>query len=271
MQYQPEDIPGDTRPLVAAFRRGIRRSLKENLLAAYLLGSIAFERRSPHVGDIDFFVVTHRGLVRRERFAVGMLHRELATEYRFGDDLDGLYITRGQASRRDRPVGWGFFPDGRRRKARDEMWAFHRAHLHRGACITLVGPNPRELMARVTWTEIERELERERMRLRAVRAMHPAYCALNLCRLAYTGETQDAVVSKRGAATWAKARFPTEWAFVIEAASRIYRGGSASKDVRLLSRSIDGFFEFASERIAAAKRQSALPGSRSRENVQWTL
>jgi hypothetical protein len=89
----------------------------------------------------------------------------------------------------------------------------------------------------------------------------PVYCVLNLCRLMYSFETGDVVVSKRTSATWADAASP-EWRSLIQAARNSYDRQATLQDRELLKSKAKRFFEFACERMEESRGQagSARPG-----------
>ena len=85
---------------------------------------------------------------------------------------------------------------------------------------------------------------------------YPAYCILNLCRIVYSFQERDVVVSKRFSGNWACGRFP-HWDPVIKAAMRSYEGTATPEDVRLLDAEVGRFLEFASGRIREIRDESA--------------
>jgi hypothetical protein len=254
MRYDPSRIPADVRPLVERFRSGLIAALGSNLVGAYLMGSIAFARGSRHVGDVDFHVFVRRPLSPQEKRDLGRLHRDLALGHRLGDELDGLYLLRSKARRRGRPAGVGFGEDGRARSdVRDDMWALHRAHVHGGASVALIGPAPTAIYPTVAWPEIARALREEFSRLRKGLDRYPAYTTLQLCRLMYTWRTRKPVVSKRGAAAWALRTLPTAWRTHVRTALHAYSARESGREIPALRRSMVAFYGFAEEQIAEAR------------------
>jgi hypothetical protein len=260
MRYRPERLPPDIRGLVGAFDEGLNEALGEDLVASYVLGSAAAEEgRRGHAGDIDFFVVTRRALSKEQIGKLRLLHRRLARRYRFGDDLDGLYVTAQAFRSPKKLMGLGFDAEGRHRWAVDEMWATHRAHLHAGACLVLHGFEPDHELARASWTEIARELDKELARLRRDRRTHPVYSTLNLCRLMYSWKARECVISKRAAAHWAREALPGRWKPVVSSALRLYGGRGRPDDDDRLAENLAGFFRFAESWIARAKSSGRGP------------
>lgn len=253
MRYDSRRIPADVRPLVERFRSGLIAALGSNLVGAYLMGSIAFAGGPRHVGDVDFHVFVRRPLSPREKMDLGRLHRDLALGPR-GDEFDGMYLLRSKARRRGRPAGVGFGEDGRSRSdVRDDMWALHRAHVHGGAYIRLVGPAPTAIYPTVSWPEIARALGEEFSRLRKGLDRYPAYTTLQLCRLMYTWRTRRPVVSKRVAAAWALRSLPPAWRMHVRTALRTYVARESGRDVPALRNSMVKFYRFAQGQIADAR------------------
>jgi hypothetical protein len=78
-----------------------------------------------------------------------------------------------------------------------------------------------------------------------------AYCILNLCRLIYSYETGDVVISKAAAAEWARTA-PPQWARHIELALRSYAGQASPEDRAFMVSEVGGLYRFACRRIERA-------------------
>lgn len=125
------------------------------------------------------------------------MHRTLSSRFRFGKALDGLYIPLSKASKRSIPTRLIFAANGRVHKnGRDDAWALHRQHLRQGACIILYGPKPRTILLPPSWNEIERALNTEISFTKKVLDKYPFWTVLNLCRLIYSFENRQVVISK---------------------------------------------------------------------------
>ena len=87
----------------------------------------------------------------------------------------------------------------------------------------------------------------------AKKIMHkyPFWTVLNLCRLIYSFENRQVVISKIQAAEWALRNLPIRWRTLIRSALRIYLRKHG--DQRTLKKNSNAFFKFASDRIAQAK------------------
>jgi predicted nucleotidyltransferase len=234
------------------YREGLLTSLGSNLAGAYLHGSIAFPEFEPRAGDIDFYVVVHRSLKRREIEGLDRLHRALATKFEFGSKLDGFYIPYVSARRRESPKGLVYGAHGKiHRGGADDAWAIHREHFGRSAYIRLYGPRASRVFSRANWPEIRNALYRQLVYARKIIDSDSWWSVLNLCRLVYDFKTGGIVVSKLGAATWALERLPSRWKPAIKSAIKTYKGIADRKDRRILKRDARKFLGFASIRVIA--------------------
>ncbi len=239
MKTQQTELAPSVKSLVEGFRGELLKILGRKLIGFYLLGSIAFSGFVAG-GDIDFFVVTKRPLTVREKEELVRMHGRLAHRYRYGNLFDGFYISvaRARSPRAPRALGGG----------RDDAWPLHRAHLRHGAYIRLYGRPAERVFGPVSRSEIRRALRAERVFVERLLPKYPYWCVLQLCRLLYSHETKEVVVSKLGAAEWALGCLPQARCPLIRAAVRVYRGRGARSDYRILSKGVQGFFEFASKR-----------------------
>ena len=140
------------------------------------------------------------------------------------------------------------------KRATDDAWALHRQHIRAGRHIVLHGPDPIEVYPPATWREVEEALRHELRYVEKHLGDYPDYCILNLCRLVYSYETRDVVVSKAAAAAWARRALP-EWKHLIIAAERAYagRGGAAERELMLAE--VGSLFESALARIRTARKR----------------
>ena len=230
-----------------AFADGLGRILGGKLLGAYVYGAAAFPDDLP-TGDIDFHVILREALTEDERAALERLHEDLKRKYPpLGGAFDGYYILLADARRESPPQSqmWA--------RATDDSWALHREHIRAGRHIILHGPDPTEIYPPATWPEIESALEGELDYVAKHLHEYPHYCILNLCRLIYSYETGDVVISKAQAAEWAHDALP-EWRRHVELAKKAYAGESTPEDREFMLSEIDGFFEFARLRIEKARK-----------------
>jgi len=234
--------PDEIRDLCRALRRGLSAALGEKLYGAYLYGAMAFPDGGP-AGDIDFHVILTGALTAAEKSKLNNLHAALARDFSpLGAELDGWYILLEEARQTSPPrhqVLAGLT---------DTSWALHREHMRAGRCIVLQGPDPRQVYPAASWPELAGALRSELDYVRNHLDVHPAYCILNLCRLMYSFETRDVVVSKAAAAAWACNAFP-EWSRHIETAQKSYARRATGQDKEFMRSGVAGFFRFACRRI----------------------
>jgi predicted nucleotidyltransferase len=235
-------LSDEVQDLCRAFVEGLDVVLGEKLYGVYLYGAIVFPEGGA-TGDIDFHVILAETLDEQEKAALRGLHTKLSEDYPpLGGELDGYYILLEEA--RQTPPPKHQWMEG----VVDGAWALHREHILAGRCKVLRGPDPRTIYPETTWVELAEALEKEKEYVEAHLRDYPAYCVLNLCRLMYSHETRDVVISKRASAAWARERY-AEWQSHIDAAIRAYDHKETAKDRELLSTEVEDLFEFASERI----------------------
>jgi hypothetical protein len=241
------NLPERIEPLGQALVDGLKVVLGDKLYRVVLYGALAFPETASTF-DIDGHVVVTEPLTEREKAGVRELHAKLVRDYPFaGDDLDIYYLllldTRGSTL----PVHQldpGIV---------DGSWALHRAHIRAGRCFVLYGNDPAKDYPEPTWKELEAALRSELDFVERHFADYPAYCVLNLCRLVYSYQTHDVVVSKAGAAAWARQAFP-EWRPLIEAAWRFYAGQASVQDEALLQSGVRSMLRAALEQIRKRAR-----------------
>lgn len=260
-----EDLPAPTVALLRDFRARVEQVLGPTLVGIYLLGSIAFPGYVPK-GDIDFFIVTEEPLKPPEQKALDRMHRGLGRRHHNGDSLDGFYLSLARARSSRVPSGLAFGANGKLgHGGRDEAWPLHRAHLLAGAYIQLYGQPAKDVFGPPSRQEIERALRGEFSFAKGQMHRYPYWAVLQMCRLVYSYETRDVVVSKLGAADWALEQLPPAWHPLIRAAVRTYRGRGRRNDARVLRAEAQGFLEFISLRIRVCGGRLPLPASQGLE------
>jgi hypothetical protein len=225
-----------------AFVQGLQRILGDKLYGAYIYGAAAFPEDVPS-GDIDFHVILTCALTEDERSVLEALHEELAQRFPpLGGELDGYYILLADARGETPPQSqmWS--------RATDNSWALHRAHILAGRHIVLHGPDPREIYSPPTWPQIEEALRGELDYVAQHLQDYPDYCILNLCRLIYSYETRDVVISKAAAAAWAYDALPG-WRRHVELAQRSYAGQATTQERLYMVAEVRAFFDSAQARI----------------------
>jgi hypothetical protein len=224
------------------FAHGLVRILGDKLHSVYIFGAAAFPDTLP-TGDIDFHVILNEDLSPQEKEALEDFHEELGREYPpLGGELDGYYFTLVVACKRTPPQSqmWTC--------ATDNTWALHRAHIHAGRYLSLHGADPRGILPLTSWDELEEAKHSELAYIRDHLHQYPDYCILNLCRLVYSFETREVVVSKAQASEWALEALP-EWEGLVELARKSYLGQATPKDRERMLEKVRDFFDFAQKRI----------------------
>jgi hypothetical protein len=235
-------LPGEIQDLCQALLSGLEAILGEKLFALYLYGAITFPE-SGAIGDVDFHAVLRERLSDAEKAEIQTLHAALARHFPpLGAELDGYYILLEEALQPSPPrhqLIAGVV---------DNSWALHRAHMRAGRCIVLFGPQPEQVLPVATWPELEAALQGELDFVERHLCDYPDYCVLNLCRLMYSYQTRDVVVSKSHSAYWAEAAYP-KWYSLIDAARRSYARHASLQDKEVLLTGVRDFFAFACQRI----------------------
>lgn len=244
------DIPDQIQGFCVALVDGLKAVLGGQLYGVYLYGGWAFPEGTAR-GDVDLHVILRRALSDAEKSALRDFHARLGERFPslVGEGLDAYYILLDDAR--------GTIPPGHQLLADvvDSSWALHRAHVRAGRCIVLFGPDPREVFPAASWAELTDALQGELDYVEKHLGDYPAYCVLNLCRLIYSFETRDVVVSKYASARWACDAFPERSSY-IEAARKVYEGSAPTEETRLVHSEVKGFFDFACERIRESRHKA---------------
>lgn len=147
-------------------------------------------------------------------------------------------------------------------RATDTAWALHREHIRAGRHIVLHGPDPRGIYRPASWPELESALYSELDYVVQILQEYPDWCILNLCRLIYSFQTKDVVISKAAASEWAHEALP-EWRRHIALAEKSYLHGATPQDRAFMLAEVDRFLDFARSRIEMSRAELAgygLPG-----------
>ena len=236
--------------LIGAFAEGLLEILGDRLYGAYIHGAVAFGDDIP-TGDLDFHVVLTRPLDDATRSRLCDLHDSLARDFPpLGVGMDGYYILLDDARGTKPPESQMW------QRAKDLSWALHRRHMRAGRVIVLHGPQPGDVFPPATWPEIEMALEGELGYVRRHLEEYPHYSVLQLCRLVYSFETRDAVVSKARAARWATGALPN-WRRYVKLAVKMYEGLAGEGERSAILEGIAELLEEAEQRISCARGRSS--------------
>lgn len=228
------DSPYEELPQVLReFAAGLRVELAENLVGAYLVGSLAvgdFDLDS----DVDFLVVTRKELTDATARALQAMHVRIHGMGCYpAAHLEGSYFPQGMLNRAE-AVGteplW-YLDNGSttlERSTHCNQW--HTRWVLRERGVVLTGPDPREIVAPVAAPAMQREATAAlRLTLDGFMAaissplsfwnsrFGQAFAVLNSCRVLYTQRT-GVVQSKRAGATWAKQTLDRAWTGLIDQA-----------------------------------------------------
>ena len=189
------------------------------------------------IQDIDCHVILKRRLTDRDIDAVLQLHRDLARRFPpLGAELDAFVILREDA-RETHPPDHQLQSD-----IRDQAWALHCAHIRAGRFFALHGPPPKDIFPAPSRDDISAALEHE-VTFIEQNLRYPDYCVLNMCRIIYSVQERNVVVSKFSSGAWARDRYP-EWKPLINATLASYNGTVQPDEVALLKREVESFVEF---------------------------
>ncbi len=241
-----EALLPEVRVACTRLRDGLRALLGGELVALWAYGAATRPDHPKRLGDID----THCLLRDRPDGATAAriegLQEAIARDEKI--EWDSWYILERDAHSSEPPRHVLREPT-----LMDASWSLHRAHWLADQYVPLHGPAPREIVPPPTWLELTDGLRSELEHIEQFiaeghdEAGYCAYAVWNACRIVYSVENRDVVVSKRAAALWALDHMPAAWRPPIEAAARVYDDEEADEDARILKSSMP-------EIVAAARK-----------------
>jgi len=215
------------------------------LHGVYMYGAAVFPDSGP-IGDIDCHVILEGPLSDKTRNGILQLENDLSERFPpLGEELDAYFILFNDAKQPGLPT------HQLRPEKQDKAWALHCAHIRAGRYIGLYGPEPTKIFPTPSWDAISVALEYE-LRFIEENLQYPDYCILNLCRIMYSFQEREVVVSKFFCGEWARTRFPT-WKPVIEVAIKSYNEKISSDEAKFLNKEVGPFLEFGSNFIREAR------------------
>ena len=239
----PSTIPSHLAPLCTAFTNGLLDLLGGKLHGFYLYGAAMFPE-SEATGDVDAHAILTEPLTGEEKAGIDLLYADLGRRFPpLGADLDVYFLLLEEAKQAGTPTHQ-LDPS-----IVDSSWALHRAHMLAGRCAVLHGPQPSDIFPKPTWEEIEQALAGELDYVIRHTSQYPDYCILNLCRLMYSYQTRDVVVSKFGSATWASSEYP-QWAELIALARKSYVQGVTDEERAIMLSEVESLLAFAQAKIS---------------------
>lgn len=232
-----KSIPSEPYPelpiVLERFVDGVQNTLKQNLIGAYLVGSLAtgdFDLDS----DVDFLIVTDAELSDVELGLLQELHIEIHNRDCYpAKHLEGSYISRDVLIRADlvgaEPL-W-YVDNGSswlQRSVHDNRW--HVRWVLRERPITLAGVNPKTLLPPVPVDALRAEMltSIERLESQFVAEISEprayfstrfgqSFAVLTCCRVLHTFQS-GAVHSKYSSVQWAERCIKAEWHKLIRQA-----------------------------------------------------
>lgn len=239
-------LPERPRTACLDLQQSLSEILHENLIALWVYGAVTFEDRPVRLGDVDTHAVLVIGPDAETAKRIDNAHEANAEKNAI--EWDSWYVLLNDA-RLSAPPRHAF------REITDDAWALHRAHWLAGQYILLNGLHPSDIVVQPTWPELEDGLRDELEFIEEIIAQgrddsgHAAFGLWNGCRILYSFETRDVVVSKRQGATWALQHLPPEWSEAIKAAGRVYDAAEKPEDEIVLRQNFVPFVDFVKARL----------------------
>ena len=222
------DLPPEVKGMLAALLGGIRQALADNLVGAYVRGSLAMGDFIPETSDIDLLVVTERPVNEAGFVRLAALHTRLAAlPNPYANRLEIAYIDRKALKR---------FEPGLRHPTLGQgealAWSEHHSNwiLERWTVrehgLTLFGPEPQRLIDPIAAGEL---CQAVRARLRdwadwadqpddpdwSLPGAHKTYVVETMCRALYTLACGE-LSSKHRAVLWGIETLPDPWRSTVE-------------------------------------------------------
>jgi Aminoglycoside adenylyltransferase, C-terminal domain/Nucleotidyltransferase domain len=225
LEATPPTIFPDLNELLGGLMARVESILGDNFVGAYLTGSFALGAADLH-SDCDFLVVTEDRVTNGQEGPLRELHDKIPTRPgRWTHNLEGSYAPRAELETLAALDKQWLYVD---RGWREMQWSTHcntedvRWTLREHG-ITLVGPDPRELVGQVPADAL-----RNRMR-QSIENFLPdlfgwtsfeiawvqRYAVTTLCRMLYTLETAE-IASKPASLEWATHALASGWTELIQ-------------------------------------------------------
>jgi hypothetical protein len=229
------------------FRLGLVEMLGPDLISIYLYGALVFPDSAGTIVDIDHHVLVARPFTAEDRERFTALRAALTEGFpALAPEMDG-YVVWEVDARLPNPPRHQLYPTSS--VPFDASWALHCAHIHAGRFLTMYGPDPRTIVPVPTPEALRLALAGELRFVEAHLNDAPAYGVLQVCRILYSLETGDVVVSKRAAGFWAQEHIDASWAPLIGAALRHYEGTASSEDNEAVRAGVTSFLDWMHARL----------------------
>ena len=250
----PAGIPGELAALLRSIATDFPVILKENLVGAYLWGSLTYGAFDERCSDIDSVVVTRRDVDDAEFSALEKWFGESAGRNRWTGKLDMRFVIDGEfLDKQSRCCGFYSGKLGRHGSDGNPIiW------LNVGECgVTLWGEDAKQIAPAITdpclndallleFNYLKEDLARNAGDRSDHSFRHNAYAVLTACRILYTA-CHRRIVSKERAYEWAVASVTPERRPMIAVAwaNRLLSDGKTTPE---LERGAIDFVRFAEER-----------------------
>lgn len=217
----------------ARLREGLHTLLGDQLVALWAYGAATQADHPKRMGDVDTHCLLASQPSPSTAQEIRALQEAIARDAKI--EWDSWYILESDAHHASPPrhvLGDVTLVDG--------AWALHRAHWLAGQYVLLHGTPPTAVVPSPVWTELEAGLRNELEHIERFisdgqdASEYCAYAVWNACRIIYSIENRDVVISKRRAALWALERMPGSWHSAIHAAGRVYEDQVTGEDVSAL-------------------------------------
>jgi hypothetical protein len=248
-----ESLPEEVRLACMRLCNELKDLLGPELISLWAYGAATRPDRPKRLGDVDTHGVLRSRPARHTAVRIEELHAAIARD--LGIEWDSWYVV-GKDARSAPPPKHAL-----RENLVDSSWSLHRAHWLAGEYVLLHGCTAANLIQPPTWPEMEAGLRGELSFLTRLSeeggrdADHTAYAVSNACRIIYSLENRNVVVSKRAAALWALEHMPASWQPAISAAIRVYDGEDDKQDASVLQRSMAPIIAAAAERLACTEKR----------------
>jgi hypothetical protein len=226
----------------------VRNVLRDNFIGAYLQGSFAVGDFDVY-SDVDFLILIKEDISGDQLPPLQTLHADIfKLDCAWAQHLEGSYVPEAALARLPPPPRRFLYLDHGStdlvRSSHDDSLVVYWSLREKG--ITLIGPEPRSLIAPVPVEALQQEVLNTMHTWREQLLNNPKeldnrfyqpFAVLSYCRMLHTLES-GTVESKRAGAMWAKNALDSRWHQLIQRASAA-RPGDPSLKVRKKADSSD--------------------------------